>query len=103
MVAVMIGVDPHKASHTAVVIGAAEEPLAELRVRASASQADRLAGRGASRSRPTAPWDRPAPFQRDGEPGRVARGADTRTGAVALVPSARYPGHLQVGPPRANW
>jgi hypothetical protein len=27
MAAVMIGVDPHKGSHTAVVIGAAEEPL----------------------------------------------------------------------------
>ena len=42
MVAVMIGVDPHKASHTAVAINAAEEPLAELRVRASKSQAERL-------------------------------------------------------------
>jgi transposase len=42
MVAVMIGVDPHKASHTAVAISAAEEPLGELRVRASAAQADRL-------------------------------------------------------------
>jgi transposase len=42
MVAVMIGVDPHKASHTAVAIGVAEELLAELRVRACASQADRL-------------------------------------------------------------
>ena len=34
MAAVMIGVDPHKASHTAVAISAAEEPLGELRVRA---------------------------------------------------------------------
>ena len=42
MAAVMIGVDPHKASHTAVVISAAEEPLGELRVRACASQAERL-------------------------------------------------------------
>jgi transposase len=42
MTAVMIGVDPHKATHTAVVIGAAEEPLGELRVRASAGQADKL-------------------------------------------------------------
>src|SRR5258708_20388898 len=38
----MIGVDPHKGSHTAVAIGAAEEPLGELRVRASATQAERL-------------------------------------------------------------
>jgi transposase len=42
MAAVMFGVDPHKGSHTAVAIGAAEEPLAELRVRASAAQAERL-------------------------------------------------------------
>jgi transposase len=42
MAAVMIGVDPHKGSHTAVAIGVAEEPLGELRVRASAAQAQRL-------------------------------------------------------------
>jgi hypothetical protein len=38
----MIGIDPHKGSHTAVAIGAAEEPLGELRVRASAAQAGTL-------------------------------------------------------------
>jgi Transposase len=42
MAAVMIGVDPRKGSHTAVVIGAAEEPQGELRVRASKTQADEL-------------------------------------------------------------
>src|SRR5215470_1579161 len=42
MTAVMIGVDPHKATHTAVVIGPAEEPLGELRVRASAGQAEEM-------------------------------------------------------------
>ena len=42
MAAVMTGVDPHKASHTAVVISAAEEPLGEVRVRACAAQAERL-------------------------------------------------------------
>ena len=42
MTAVMIGVDPHKGSHTAVAIDAAEEPLGKLRVRASAAQAQRL-------------------------------------------------------------
>ena len=42
MAAVMIGVDPRKASHTAVVISAAEEPLGEVRVRACAAQAERL-------------------------------------------------------------
>src|ERR1039457_6739561 len=38
----MIGVDPHKGSHTAVAISSAEEPIGELRVRSSASQAERL-------------------------------------------------------------
>src|SRR5271170_6773760 len=42
MAAVMIGVDPHKASHTAVAISAVEEPLGELRVRACTVQAERL-------------------------------------------------------------
>ena len=42
MAVVMIGVDPHKASHTAVAINAAEQPLGQLRVRASAVQAERL-------------------------------------------------------------
>jgi len=42
MVAVMIGIDPHKASHTAVAINAAEEPLGQLLVRACDAQADRL-------------------------------------------------------------
>ena len=44
MTVVMIGVDPHKASHTAVAINAAEQPLGQLRVRASAVQAERLLG-----------------------------------------------------------
>jgi hypothetical protein len=38
----MIGVDPHKGSHTAVVIDQAEAVLGQLRVRAGAVQADRL-------------------------------------------------------------
>ena len=33
---------PHKGSHAAVAVGGAEEPLGELRVRASAAQAERL-------------------------------------------------------------
>jgi hypothetical protein len=36
MASVMIGIDPHKASHTAVAISGAEEPLGQVRVRASA-------------------------------------------------------------------
>jgi transposase len=42
LMTVMIGVDPHKGSHTAVAIGAAEEPLSKLRVRACAGQAEKL-------------------------------------------------------------
>src|SRR5258708_5666067 len=45
MAIVMIGVDPHKGSHTAVAIGSDEERLGQLRGRASASQAQRL-GKG---------------------------------------------------------
>src|SRR6266513_2779111 len=53
MTAVMIGVDPHKGSHTAVAIGAAEEPLGEARVRASTAQAERLLAWAASWPRRT--------------------------------------------------
>jgi transposase len=38
----MIGVDPHKGSHTAVALGADEAMLGQVRVRASAAQAQRL-------------------------------------------------------------
>ena len=48
MTAVMIGIDPHKGSHTAVAISAAEEPLGDLRVRASAAQAGHLVAWAAS-------------------------------------------------------
>jgi transposase len=44
MVAVMIGIDPHKASHNAVAIGPAEVPRGQLRVRACAARAERLLG-----------------------------------------------------------
>ena len=40
--AVMIGVDPHKGSHTAVVLDESEEPLGDLRVRSAANQVARL-------------------------------------------------------------
>ncbi len=39
---VMIGVDPHKGSHTAVAVDAGERSLAELRVRSGPKQLDRL-------------------------------------------------------------
>jgi len=42
MAVVMIGVDPHKGSHTAVAIGVDEELLGQARVRASAAQATKL-------------------------------------------------------------
>jgi hypothetical protein len=42
MADVMIGIDPHKSSHTAVAIGLGEEPLGELLVRACPSQAGQL-------------------------------------------------------------
>jgi transposase len=42
MAAVVIGVDPHRGSHTAVAIGAGEQPLGKIRVRACPSQAAQL-------------------------------------------------------------
>ena len=42
MASVMIGIDPHKSSHTAVAISKAEEPLGRVRVRACADQAGQL-------------------------------------------------------------
>jgi len=42
MADVMIGIDPHKGSHTAVAIGLSEEPLGELRVGACPSQVGEL-------------------------------------------------------------
>src|ERR1700674_1759135 len=40
--AVMIGLDPHKGSHTAIAIDDAETELGELRVRAGSGQVERL-------------------------------------------------------------
>ena len=40
--AVMIGIDPHKGSHTAVAVGPAEAPLGKVRVRACPAQAGQL-------------------------------------------------------------
>jgi transposase len=42
MAVVMIGVDPHKGSHTAAAVGPGEEPLGQVQVLASASQAGQL-------------------------------------------------------------
>jgi hypothetical protein len=45
---VIIGVDAHKATHTAVAIAGAERPLARLDVVADRSQAQRLIGVGSA-------------------------------------------------------
>jgi transposase len=42
LMAVMIGIDPHKGSHTAVAVTAAEQPLGKVRVRACPAQAEQL-------------------------------------------------------------
>jgi transposase len=39
---VVIGIDPHKASHTAVAIDEAEDELSSVKVRATRRQADQL-------------------------------------------------------------
>ena len=43
-VGVMIGIDPHKGSHTAFVIDGYEKQRGQLRVRASSQQAVQLLG-----------------------------------------------------------
>ena len=48
MAVVMMGVDPRKASHTAVAVDGREVPLGQLRVRASAAWAGRLVAWAAS-------------------------------------------------------
>jgi hypothetical protein len=40
--AVMIGIDPHKGSHTAVALDPDEQPVGELLVRSAAGQVERL-------------------------------------------------------------
>jgi hypothetical protein len=40
--AVMIGIDPHKGSHTAVAVTAAGEPLGKIRIRACPARAGQL-------------------------------------------------------------
>ena len=41
---VMIGIDPHKASHTAVAIGRDVDQIARVKVRATLRQVDQLLG-----------------------------------------------------------
>jgi transposase len=45
---VMIGIDPHKGSHTAVALAADEARLGQIRVRASAAQLETLRAWAAS-------------------------------------------------------
>ena len=42
MTDVIIGIDPHKGSHTAVVVDGSERKLGQLRVRATAGQVEQL-------------------------------------------------------------
>ena len=92
MSAVMIGIDPHKGSHTAVAIGAAEEPLGELRVRASAAQAGTLVTWAA-------PWpERTWAVEGAGGLGPAGPAAGRRRGAGAgRAAQARCPGAAAAG------
>lgn len=42
MASVMIGIDPHKASHTAAAVDGSEKVLAKIRVKTNSGQLDRL-------------------------------------------------------------
>jgi transposase len=96
MVAVMIGIDPRKAWHTAVAIDPAEVPLGQLQVRACAAQAERLpAAPGAVRTDPRRRQQ--GDHRRPGRahpgvihPGRRGRGGPLRARRRAGRGSARH-------------
>jgi transposase len=77
--AVMIGIDPHKGSHTAVAVGAAEEQLGKLRVRACPAQAEKLVAW--ARAWPERTWAR----RGRGRMTRIRAAAGTNR---AIMPSA---------------
>ena len=93
MAAVMIGVEPHKASHTAAAIGRAGEPLGDIQVRAAASAGRAAAGVGSGVAGPGlggrgcqragAPAGPAARHRRRASPGRPAESG--RPGAAARV------------------
>jgi hypothetical protein len=61
----IIGVDPHKATHTAVAIGCDEVELATVRVRATKQQTDRLVDWAKPvKKRVARGWQRPQTLQR---------------------------------------
>src|SRR5437762_988208 len=83
---VMIGVDPHKASHTAVALGADETPLGQVRVRASAAQAQRLLAWAAAW--PERTWAVEG-AGRPGSPAGPAAGRGRRAGARCAAQAGR--------------
>ena len=121
MVAVMIGVDPHKGSHTAVAISVAEKPLGDLRVREdSTGQAGRRWWRGRRNGRngpgrsegaaglghaagPAARRRRGAGAGRAAEarcPGAAARRRVTRTRTIRMTPGRSRSRRCGPGPSR---
>ena len=101
--AVMIGVDPHKGSHTAVAVDDGERSLAELRVRSGPKQLERLvewaerfaertwAIEGAERARlpagPAARRRRRAGRRRAAEAGRAGAAAGDRSRPTRTIPT----------------
>jgi transposase len=70
---VVIGVDPHKASHTAVAIDEAEDEVSSVKVRATRRQVEQLV-------RWAEPFEKRRWARRDGLPvGPRARGAGRRS------------------------
>src|SRR2546430_17029273 len=85
MAVVMIGIDPHKASHTAVAINAAEQSLGQLRVRASAVQAEWLLG-----------WAQPWPERAWAGECRRSRNSPARRNTADFIQAGCF--FLLVGP-----
>ena len=69
---VMIGIDPHKASHTAVAIDGGEDQLSSVKVRATHRQVDQLMSWAS-------PFVRPDPAPAYGAPPPIADGFEHST------------------------
>ena len=82
---VVIGIDPHTASHTAVALDASERSMASVRVRASAGQLEQLLS-----------WSTPFPAPAVGHRGLPAASCTRSRASSASASSRGPPDHLRV-------
>jgi hypothetical protein len=95
MMVVMIGIDPHKGSHTAVAIDAGEVPLGRVRIRACPDQAGQLLAW--ARAWPDRTWAARGATGL-GAPAGPAAGRRWRAGAGHPAPAGRVQRRTPGGP-----